>query len=66
MHLHAFNHASRKIRKNMNSRLKASSYADFPGNNAKMLGQSDFLSFNCQPRGLVKLAKYVCTIYARN
>ena len=28
--------------------------------------QINYLSFNCQPKGFVKLAKHACTIYARN
>ena len=61
-----FNHASRKKLKTMNSRLKASSYAHFLGNDAKMLRQTNYLSFNFQPGGFVKLVKRACTVYARN
>ena len=39
LHLHAFNHASRKKVKNMNAKLKDSFCGHFPGNDAKMLGK---------------------------
>ena len=31
-----------------------------------MLRQFNYLSFNCQPGGFVKLVKHACTVYARN
>jgi len=65
MHLHALIMHLEKM-KNMNARMKASSYAHFSGNGAKMLGQSDCLSFNLSTRGFRKLTKHACTVSARN